>query len=207
MAGNFRYFLIACLAWTASTVAGMQPASAQTYNFALPGAGWSIASGLVTFSGNTVTAISGTASGLATQGIADGAFSWTTIGSSFSYLGSTTDYYVDVALTTGPTSPEIFFGDGGSFTTRCGGGPIPTCNRYGGAAASGVDIAGPPASNIFIATCWQACALTAASPAPVPGAGTLSWLALALGVVIVRRKAISATLRSAYSRIAARAST
>ncbi len=43
------------------------------------------------------------------------------------------------------------------------------------------------------------------APAPVPGAGTLSWLVLGLGVAIIRRKSISAALRSAYARIAGRA--
>ncbi len=49
--------------------------------------------------------------------------------------------------------------------------------------------------------------ITPGAPAPIPGAGTLSWLVLGLGIVIVRRRAISATLLSACSKIAGRAST
>ncbi len=48
--------------------------------------------------------------------------------------------------------------------------------------------------------------MTYAGPAPVPGAGTLSWLVLGLGIVIIRRKTVSAAVRSAYARIAGRAS-
>ncbi len=176
--------------------AGVERSEAQTYNFALSGTGWSIASGLVTFSGNNVTAISGTATGLATQGIANGVFSWSSPHSAgFLTFISTTNYVVDVLQFAPGTSPEIFFGDGPTFIHWCGGSGGSVCNYSFNASGSGVDSSN--GTNIVYANCATACALTAASPAPTPGAGLYSWLALILGGVWINRKKIQALAKRA----------
>ena len=201
---TFALVLAACILLLTYSV---RQASAQTYNFSFSGSTWGISSGSVTFSGISITSITGNFSGLANQGIATGTQTFATFGVNSAKLVSATDYYFDVSLNnSNSNAPELFFGDGNSFSTYCGGN---SCNNNGGTLQSGVDLLGTPGGSgtqIVTALCGTACALTAASPAPVPGAGTLSWLVLGLGVVIVRRKAISAMLRSAYSRIAGRAS-
>ncbi len=180
-----RFPYLTCLCLTLGALVLMQSrASAQTFNFTFSGGGATISAGTVLVSAGNITSISGTASGLTGAGIGDGAFIFNTslFTGTFSYT-SPANYSVDVFTNSG-SAPynEFFLSNGSSQVNKTNGG----------------------SQTIFFGSSTFSNA--AASPAPVPGAGTLSWLVMGFGIAIVRRKAISAVLRSAYSRIAGRAS-
>ena len=181
-----RYVVCMGIALGAQLGFGGQQASAQTYNFTFTcGVGCGIANGVVISSAGSITSIAGTATGLSAFGLTDGGFSYT------SNLHTNNDNY---------TSPSNFY-----FNVDTNGGgsnPHEEFQLLNGTNISSV-IQFITISNY--PTQLGTTTITG-TPAPVPGAGTLSWLVLGLGIAVVRRKAISAALRVADTRIAGRAS-
>ncbi len=186
---------IACAAFTLLLQLGIggQQASAQTYNFNFNGGTFGIFSGTFQITGTTITSVSGTVSG-SMDG--NGSLSLGAAAGTFDPLfPSRAVTYTLLSTTAKPYLPD---GANSELELVAGG---TTYRLYSSGANYGV------ADYVNTAQLMSAANESLqATPAPIPGAGTLSWLALGLGIVIVRRKGISATLRSAYSRIAGRAS-
>ncbi len=211
-----RWLFSAALALSALVGQGTSAAFATLYNFTFTDGTVSIIGTLTTGAGSApyiVTGITGTVSGESGANSANGAITGLITAPNYCTYGFCIDNklfypsgsgsnptcpacYVDtygIGFTVGAQQEAIFVGTNSTTNYQATAGG----NNYNGAP-------GGPGSPFTSAA--GTLTVTAASPAPIPGAGTLSWLALALGVVIVRRKAISAALRAAYSRIAARES-
>ncbi len=157
---------------------GAASAQAQTFNFTFTGTGAyvgdNILNGVLVVSGGNVTSVSGT-------------FTWAANpagAGSLAFFSSTSFAYIS------PSNFATAF-----FATAAGGDRDQLALSNGANMSSINDV---PSGLFAVGTAT----MTAVTPAPIPGAGTLSWLALALGVFIVRRKAISAWLRSSLAKAA-----
>jgi hypothetical protein len=156
-------------------------ASAQTYDFTFScGAGCGITDGVIVVSGGQIVSVSGDASGLfSDEEITGGEHSWSLADgdliSNSEYYNSSGDYefVFDVYAQTGYDDVDLDSGNGTLFDSRTGTG------EDGFSTAQEV-----------------------ASPAPTPGAGWLSWLALAgVGLAVWRQR-----LAAAAGRLRAQAS-
>ena len=144
------------------------PASAQTYDFSFTGSGVTIMNGILVLSGQYVISASGTLSGVSSSAD-DGTFQ---LDSSFNslYYNTSNNYHLEFDVITTP------------------GGGVDTVDLLSGVNASVVEAGGNPYNGTSVVT---------STPAPIPGSGPLSYLALGLGGLFINRKRLWRAARMA----------
>ncbi len=176
---------------------GGQRASATAYNFSFNGGAFGVISGVFQITGTTVTSASGNTTGSALGG--NGAVSLAGSAGASGIFGRAISYTLQTVGATGPYFPNDQGPVPREFDINSGSAVFALfMNGVGGSDTITNGTGGNPLGSESLTS--------AAAPAPVPGAGTLSWLALALGGLWIKRRTLSGLASTLTGRFSRRAS-